>query len=221
MPHAAGNINANVPSSPIPLTLVQKDANCTLTWGGQTADGSITDHHFVFGALTAVASASPWANNKTGAKAPDCSLLTFGADGGARWCKQPYCPPAPPAPPPPPPSPPDPETAMPHYIVPGAAAIGAVDPGGKPANYFLNYTGSDGWVIHLSGGGWRFLSGDAAANAGPLGSELTPPPLVSDGTPVSPGAGPDGHCYGKCDGILSDDPSINPLFHSWNKVSAA
>ena len=102
---------------------------------------------------------------------------------------------------------------MPRFVVPGAAAIGAVDPNGKPANYFLNYTGSDGWVIHLSGGGWRFLK------AGDTVDETTaPPPLASDGAPVPPGAGPDGNCYGKCDGILSDDPSINPLFHSWNKV---
>jgi hypothetical protein len=53
---------------------------------------------------------------------------------------------------------------MPHFIVLGAAAIGAVDPSGKHTNYFLNYTGSNGGVIHLSGGDWRFLStaaGDA------------------------------------------------------------
>jgi hypothetical protein len=105
---------------------------------------------------------------------------------------------------------------MPHYIVPGAAAIGAVDPSGKPANYFLNYTGSNGWVIHLSGGGWRFLSNHDGTDADPLGTDL-PSALVSDGT-VPPGAAPDGHCYGKCDGILSDDPILNPLFHSWNKV---
>ena len=119
---------------------------------------------------------------------------------------------------------------MPHYIVPGAAAIGAVDPEGGPANYFLNYTGSSGWVIHLSGGGWRFLSGkDATDTASSETTQATtttrppppPPPLLfSDGTAptVPPGASPDGHCYGKCDGILSDDPTINPLFHSWNKV---
>ena len=46
---------------------------------------------------------------------------------------------------------------MPHFIVLGAAAIGAVYPSGKPADYFLNYTGSSGWVIHLSGGGWHLL----------------------------------------------------------------
>ena len=127
-----GNINANKPSEPIPLTLAQKGSNCTLTWGGQTASGVIADHQFSFNALHALAAPSPWA--KAGAKGPDCSLLTFngGATGGARWCKQPYCPPAPPAPPAPPPGPPDPETAMPHFIVPRAAAIGAVDPSGNP-----------------------------------------------------------------------------------------
>ena len=211
-----------MPSRPIPLTLVQNENNCTLTWGGQTSTGTISNHKFVFGKLTAVASPSPWANQSTGdsTKAPDCTLLTFNeADSVGqqpRWYKQPYCPRAPPAPPAPPPGPPDPETAMPHYIVPGAAAIGAVDPSGNPANYFLNYTGSSGWVIHLSGGGWRFLSNDVGTGAESLGTE--PPPLASDGT-VPPGAAPDGHCYGKCDGILSDDPGLNPLFHSWNKVS--
>ena len=103
---------------------------------------------------------------------------------------------------------------MPHFVVPGAKGIGAVDPSGNPANYFLNYTGSDGWVIHLSGGGWRFLSNADAENT--LDTEV--PPLVEDGA-VPPGAAPDGHCYGKCDGILSDDPTLNPLFHGWNKVS--
>ena len=98
---------------------------------------------------------------------------------------------------------------MPNVVVPGAAAAGAVYPDNSPANYFLNHTGSSGWVIHLSGGGWRFLKESAGADE----TQAAAAPLTSDGTSAA-----DGHCYGKCDGILSDDEQINPLFHSWNKV---
>eukprot|EP00041_Stephanoeca_diplocostata_P004509 m.46403 g.46403 ORF g.46403 m.46403 type:complete len:268 (+) comp15159_c0_seq3:367-1170(+) len=73
----------------------------------------------------------------------------------------------------------------------------------------MNYTGSSSYVIHLSGGGWRFLSNTSAA-----ADEDDAPTLVSDGMTL----GGDGMCYGKCDGILSNDPGINPLFHAWNKI---
>ena len=55
--------------------------------------------------------------------------------------------------------------------------------------------------IHVqSGGGWRFAHDETDK-------------FLPDGA-----RGNVGHCYGKCDGILSDDPDQNPLFHSWNKV---
>lgn len=106
------------------------------------------------------------------------------------------------------PSFPNPETVMPNVVVPGAAEAGAVYPDNTPANYFINHTGSSGWIIHLSGGGWRFLTPST-----PDG--FTSSGMTSDG---STRATAEGHCYGKCDGILSDDPAQNPLFHTWNKV---
>lgn len=39
----------------------------------------------------------------------------------------------------------------------GAVAMGALTPEGKEPVITLNTTGSRGWVIHLSGGGWGFL----------------------------------------------------------------
>lgn len=122
-----------------------------------------------------------------------------------------FCPPGPPGPnpkPPPPPGPPtpyDPVTPMPQFDVPGAAAAGAFYPTGTPAYYYANMTGSTGWVIHLSGGGWRFVGESGAADD----------TVTSDGLPHNMGGG---SCYGGCDGILSNNAAINPLFHSWNKV---
>ena len=61
----------------------------------------------------------------------------------------------------------------------------------------------------------RFLEREALR-----GSRQSPPPLFSDGTnPLlhTQLRGND-RCYGKCDGIMSDDKAINPLFHSYNKV---
>ena len=38
--------------------------------------------------------------------------------------------------------------------VPGALALGAVLPDGKPFSYTLNYRpAATGWIIHMSGGG--------------------------------------------------------------------
>ena len=91
------------------------------------------------------------------------------------------------------------------------------------ANFFLNNTGAKGWVIHLSGGGWRFSGG--SGGSAELQSQQSSThsaegaegagTLTRDGAPRAEG---DGHCYGKCDGILSDDADQNPLFHTWNKV---
>jgi hypothetical protein len=209
------DININKPrDAPIWLTITQATGatDLSLAWAGHHASGKMTaSHQMSFNHDVGMASASPL-KSANGTTAPDCTLLTFAGAGGARWCRMPFCGPLPPAPPPAPPSPPappDPETQMPNYVVSGAAAAGAVYPNGQPANYFLNHTGSSGWVIHLSGGGWRFLK-----NTSNLHAAITPPPLLSDGLHV----GADGHCYGKCDGILSDDATINPLFHSYNKV---
>merc|ERR1712199_78327 len=101
----------------------------------------------------------------------------------------------------PPPSP-NPWTLMSTVTIPGAPAAGAIYPDHSPARMELNYTRSSGWVIHLSGGGWRFLSN----NSNTLDE-------LRDGLDPSATG-----CYGHCDGIMSTDPSQNRLFHSWNKV---
>jgi hypothetical protein len=103
---------------------------------------------------------------------------------------------------------------------------GAVYPNNKPASYELHYTGSPGWVIHLSGGGWRFLTNKT-------GETGDVPPLTQDGirrdedgvggaeaeaSELESGSSLGGGCYGECDGILSMDPTQNPLFHTFNKV---
>ena len=106
---------------------------------------------------------------------------------------------------------PNPSTELQAENVSGAAAMGALYPDGSPAVLWMNYTGSPGWVISLSGGGWRFLSQTASTEV--------PPPLYSDGLdPLTVEAGGNELCYGSCDGIMSNDPDINPLFHSFNKV---
>ena len=70
----------------------------------------------------------------------------------------------------------------------------------------LNYTGSTGWIVHLSGGGWRFLPNGSA-------------PFANHAEGYQDGTGPsDAGCYGHCDGIMSTDPGQNRLFHDWNKV---
>lgn len=155
------------------------------------------------------------AKDKSG-PAPACSYFTFPKVGNAKWCLNPWCPeePAPPPGPSPAPGPPvpnDPLTVMPNFVVPDAAAQGAFYPDGSSANFYLNNTGAKGWVVHLSGGGWRFAGGSDGASDD----------FVSDGIrggSLLPMVGSDGRCYQGCDGILSDDPAMNPLFHTWNKV---
>lgn len=90
---------------------------------------------------------------------------------------------------------------MPNFVVPDAAAQGAFYPDGSPANFYLNNTGAKGWVVHLSGGGWRFAGGSDGASDD----------FVSDGIrggSLLPMVGSDGRCYQGCDGILSDDPAM-------------
>ena len=108
------------------------------------------------------------------------------------------------------PPPPNPWTLMTTVVVPGAAAAGAIYPDSSPANFELNFTGSPGWIVHLSGGGWRFLQNTTNGTAA---ESKVPPALTGDGSVPS-----DVGCYGHCDGIMSTDPTQNPLFHSWNKV---
>lgn len=104
--------------------------------------------------------------------------------------------------------------------VPGAAVAGAIYPDHSPAKFELNFTGSQGWVVHLSGGGWRFLSNKTTSIDGSV-PELSPDGVkfrtVTDDTICAPPSTAHG-CYGYCDGILSTDPHINPLFHDYNKV---
>eukprot|EP00040_Diaphanoeca_grandis_P004443 m.28756 g.28756 ORF g.28756 m.28756 type:complete len:529 (-) comp15978_c0_seq1:92-1678(-) len=169
--------------------------------------GGSDNRQFRLPGLAAIVSTSPYMAKDKSGPAPVCSYLKFGADG---WCLDPWCPegPPPPAPsPPPPPTPNDPFTPMPNFVVPNAAAQGAFYPGGEPANFFMNNTGASGWVIHLSGGGWRFVNDGHDDN------------IVADGvSQTTPTYGADGRCYSGCDGILSNDPIMNPLFHTWNKV---
>ena len=88
--------------------------------------------------------------------------------------------------------------------VPGAADAGAIYPDGSPARFELNATGGAGWIIHLSGGGWRFMNNGSR----PLG-------FTRDGTPDAAGGS---SCYGICDGIMSNDAGQNPRFHGFNKI---
>eukprot|EP00928_Gymnodinium_smaydae_P045833 TRINITY_DN30507_c0_g1_i1.p1 TRINITY_DN30507_c0_g1~~TRINITY_DN30507_c0_g1_i1.p1 ORF type:complete len:419 (-),score=38.08 TRINITY_DN30507_c0_g1_i1:94-1314(-) len=61
------------------------------------------------------------------------------------------------------------------------------------------------WVLHAEGGGWCYDEASCAERA-----------KTSLGSSVSWGATTS--CYGKCDGILSDNVVENPDFHGWNAV---
>lgn len=135
--------------------------------------------------------------------------MRFGRNCSAACCADPgarVCPPLPE---------PNPPTCMKTVTVPGSVETGAVYPDGRAAYYELNYTGSPGWVIHLSGGGWRWMS-----NKSDGATAAQSPPLFADGqrnARTEAEASCRG-CYGSCDGLLSDEASQNPLFHEWNKV---
>ncbi len=119
-----------------------------------------------------------------------------------------------------PPPNPNPPTNMSTVTVAGAVEIGALTPRGEAPTIELNATGSRGWVIHMSGGGWGFRKNTTAhveswhrdgatratheSNAG-QGERLGAQPQHSG-------------CYMFCDGILSADAAQNPLFHDWNKA---
>ena len=97
-----------------------------------------------------------------------------------------------------PPPAPNPPTNMTTVTVEGAVAMGALTPRGEAPTIELNATGSKGWVIHMSGGGWGFRKNTSAA-AGATWMQHS------------------GY-YMFCDGILSADAAQNPLFHDYNKV---
>jgi hypothetical protein len=97
---------------------------------------------------------------------------------------------------------------MTTVAVDGAVEIGAVTPRGEAPAIEFNNTGSKGWVIHMSGGGWGFLKNSS--------TETT---FKRDGARIAaePNAKSTG-CYLNCDGIMSADAAQNPLFHKYNKV---
>jgi len=162
------------------------------------------------------------ATASTSSSTSKCTKLTFDNSHsvwclvGAADCGPPPTPPAPPVPP----TPFDPKTAMPMFTVPPNLVNGGIYPNKQPAYYFMNYTASNSFVIHLSGGGWRYMSNKSSSSSSSSSSSVDSMDsmeidgLTSDGLSL----GSDGSCYGKCDGILSDDANINPLFHSWNKI---
>ena len=71
---------------------------------------------------------------------------------------------------------------MTTVTVPGSVAAGAVYPNGGAAHYELNYTGSPGWIVHMSGGGWRFMKTTSSSAAEGSGRAVEAPPLFPDGT---------------------------------------
>jgi len=108
-----------------------------------------------------------------------------------------------------PPEPYDPATVMTVVNVSAdAVRKGAVFPDGSPWSYQLNLTGSTGWIIHLSGGGWNFMKNSSSSSYG------------SDGLTLGV-HGDTAGCYGICDGIMSNSAVNNPDFFAYNKVFIA
>jgi hypothetical protein len=97
---------------------------------------------------------------------------------------------------------------MTTVTVEGAVAIGAVTPRGDAPTIEFNNTGSKGWVIHMSGGGWGFLKNSSNETI-----------FKRDGARRAEESNAETQgCYLKCDGIMSADTAQNPLFHDYNKV---
>ena len=111
---------------------------------------------------------------------------------------------------------------MPVVTVAGAVAMGALTPRGEAPTIEFNSTGSKGWVIHLSGGGWGFMKNTSATVAFKRDGARTPAGATAGGEHAHASAAPRGQrttgCYVNCDGIMSDDAAQNPLFHTYNKV---
>lgn len=179
-------------------------------------------HALAAALAAAMVAAAAAADATAGAAAPPkecfCGPKAFGRDCSAACCAKPGardCPPLPS---------PNPPTCMTTVTVPGSVAAGAMYPDGSAAHYELNYTGSPGWVVHMSGGGWRFMKNTSAPAAQGDDDSSEPAPLTPDGVlfgeALAEGGAPKpcSGCYGSCDGLMSTDASQNPLFHSFNKV---
>ena len=108
----------------------------------------------------------------------------------------------------PPPSP-NPETLVNFVNVNGSYEVGALRGYNQTQlQVQLNATGSRGWVIHLSGGGWGAPKNNTGSDE-----------LNDDGVKSGlGGVGPYSGCYKHCDGILSNDPVQNPMFCEYNKA---
>eukprot|EP01050_Picozoa_sp_SAG11_P017002 SAG11_NODE_2393_length_3409_cov_1.781269_1_plen_252_part_00 len=121
-----------------------------------------------------------------------------------------------------PPPTPNPPTSMATVPVEGAVAMGALTPRGEAPTIEMNATGSKGWVIHLSGGGWGFRRNGSAASAASVDGGGWLRDGTAGGSPQETGqlgAQPEhSGCYMFCDGIMSADAAQNPLFHEFNKV---
>ena len=131
-----------------------------------------------------------------------------------------------------PPPVPNPPTDMATVTVDGAVEMGALTPRGEAPTIEFNKTGARGWVIHMSGGGWGFLSNASASSssssssdcegcggAGAFKPDGTSPQASASLSPTPTSfANQSGWCYLKCDGIMSGDAAQNPLFHGYNKV---
>lgn len=136
-----------------------------------------------------------------------------------------------------PPPTPNPPTTMSTVTVEGAVEAGALTPRGEAPTIELNATGSRGWIIHMSGGGWGFRKNTTtatAATAPAAGGSAYEETWVPDGAGSNRGGGGGGGgdgerlgaqqqpkhtgCYMFCDGIMSADARQNPLFHEYNKV---
>jgi hypothetical protein len=90
-----------------------------------------------------------------------------------------------------------------------AASRGAACLDGSAPGYWMRASTSKSdrhrWIVHAEGGGWCFNEAACASRSKTdLGS--------------SNGWGPSTKCYGKCDGILSSNETINPDFHGWNTI---
>ena len=105
-----------------------------------------------------------------------------------------------------------------------ADAFGAKCLNGAPPSYEIFRNASDSrWVLFLEGGGWCYGATANATKQSCAGrAGYVWPPTTSDGSPLLPSdadmaAEPllSGADIG---GIMAADPSINPDFHTWNKV---
>jgi hypothetical protein len=98
------------------------------------------------------------------------------------------------------------QTALNKYTVMNAAARQAVCNDGSPAVYYWRpgqHDEQDKWIIWLRGGGGCNNSSDCQTR------------MVQNQSETSSNLAPDSQ---RPDGILSDDPTVNPDFYAWNHV---